>query len=642
MKGFQLSVNVGTSGVVPRGSDPTDRFFQVRDIVKELESGVYPPSEWVDRAPSLLGEFFASNPTYGPGSIDRQLDAYQEFLRTHFAREDPFPFNPGIGYIVITKMADLFKRKGEGLAGLERALATLESEVPNAAGVWSATAQFYIRSMNSQSDAERSSYYQKAIETLTLLQTQNNGSYRRKALATLASLYFSERDYTRARGAFEKYLTSDPQSSWAWVAALRIGQSAEALGDWNAASDAYLTAASKYSSVPIARVLGHAYAARAFEALGQFDQALREYQAALAGWDKDYGPAYSLRVTYNPKSREALRAPADPEVANQALAGKIAQMKSSLGVPGGALVERGRWLVEHRRHGEALAPLEQFLTRYRQSPAIPETRYLLHRARLGRALELADGQNTQRDEAAAVIQLDAIARDPYDFGVCAAKIAKASILWKKGDTSEAEALMMAALREWYEHQSQERRRSRNNIQNDIADIRNLVVRPRGDGVLSGFAGNTFSKWRSSVPFVVVNPDVSVKLSNAERATQRVYQPLPGIDQVLFLNAEQQALLTTIIATLDNPTPDRTAPSSDILGLWNKFFPTERQVGGYVVDDYPRIAFETFPIIVDIEFLDTGRTKALARIVVGYEGGTVVLERERGIWTAKALVNTWIS
>jgi hypothetical protein len=84
------------------------------------------------------------------------------------------------------------------------------------------------------------------------------------------------------------------------------------------------------------------------------------------------------------------------------------------------------------------------------------------------------------------------------------------------------------------------------------------------------------------------------------------------------------------------------PSSDILGLWNKFFPAERRAGGYVVDDYPRIAFETFPMVADIEFLDSGRTKAVARIVVGHEGGTVVLERERGIWMAKGLVNTWIS
>ena len=59
---------------------------------------------------------------------------------------------------------------------------------------------------------------------------------RRKALATLASLYFSERDYPHARDNFKKYLAAYPDSAWAWVAALRIGQSDEALGDWKAAA----------------------------------------------------------------------------------------------------------------------------------------------------------------------------------------------------------------------------------------------------------------------------------------------------------------------------------------------------------------------------------------------------------------------
>lgn len=643
LKGFQLSTNVATSGFVPRGSDPTDRFMQVRDIVKELESGAYPSSEWVDRAPALVSGFFASNPTYAPGSIDRQLDAYKEFVRTHFVLEDQYPFNTGAGYIVTTKMADLFKRKGEGIAGVERAFAELEGDVSNVAGVRYLRAQFYMRSMNSEPAGERSAFYQKAIGTLTLLQAQGNGPYHRKALATLASLYFSERDYPSARDNFKKYLTAYPQSAWAWVAALRIGQSYEALGDWKGAVDSYLAAASRHSSIPVARVLGHAYAARAYEALGQFDQALREYQTALAGWDKDYGPAYSLHVTYNPRPNEPLRVRDDPAVASQALPGKIAQLRNSISVPGGTFLERGRWLVEHGRHTEALVPLEQLLTRYRQSSAVPEARYLVHRARLGAALELADVQNTRRDEAAALVQLDVITRDPYDFGVCAAKIGKASILWKNGASAEAEALMMAALREWYEHQSPQRQRPRENIERDIADIRNLVVRPNGDGVLSGFAGNTFSRRRSSVPFVVVNPNVSVKFSNAENTRQAVYQSLPGVDQVLFLNAEQQAVLTTIVAKLGgNPTQDRTVSSIDILGLWNKFFPTERRLGGIVFDNYPRIAFETYPTITDIEFLDSERTKAVARIVVGSQGGTVVLEKERGIWTAKGLVNTWIS
>lgn len=482
LKAFQLAINVGTSGRLPPGTDPTDRFMEVLDIVKEIESGRYPPSKWAERAQLLVGHFFASNPTYAPGNIDRLIDTYQEFVRTHFSLDEQYPLSNGSGYIITTKMADLFTRKGEGLAGVERSLDELERDITNVAGLRYLRAQFYMRSMNSVPAPQRPVLYQKAIDTLAFLQAQGNGLYQRKALATLASLYFSERDYPSARETFTKDSAVYPQSPWAWVAALRIGQSDEALGDWKVAVDSYLAAASKYSSVPFARVLGHAYAARGYEALGQFDRALREYQTGLAVWDTDYGPTYSLHVTQDRKSTRPLSFPDNPEVARQSLPGKIAQLKNSISVSGGILLERGRWLIEHGRHGEALVPLEQLLTQYRQSPAIPEARYLVHLARIGGALELADVRNPKRDEAAALAQLDVISNGPYDFGVCAAKIGRASILWKSGASAGAESLMMAALREWYDQQSPQRQRRRENIERDIAEIRNLVIRPNGDGV----------------------------------------------------------------------------------------------------------------------------------------------------------------
>ena len=49
--GYQLHVNVAITGVETRGSDPTDRLLRVAAIVKELESGKFPRSEWVEKAP---------------------------------------------------------------------------------------------------------------------------------------------------------------------------------------------------------------------------------------------------------------------------------------------------------------------------------------------------------------------------------------------------------------------------------------------------------------------------------------------------------------------------------------------------------------------------------------------------------------
>jgi tetratricopeptide (TPR) repeat protein len=332
---------------------------------------------------------------------------------------------------------------------VERTLADLERDRSDVAGIRYLRAAFYMRSMNSEPAAQRSGLLRKAIDTLSTLSAQGNSLYHRKALATLASLYFSERDYANARATFRRYLDTYPLSAWAWVAALRVGQCDDALSDWKAAVDPYLVASSKHSSVPIARVLGHAYAARDYEALGQFDRALREDRRALEGWDQDYGLVYSLDATHAPRSNEPFPVRENTEIATQAMANRIDQLSASISVSGGSLLERGRWLVDHGRYRDALAPLGRLVTRYPQSPAVPEARYLAHRARLGDALELS------------------------------------------------------------------------------------------------WARNPFSR-RSSVPFAIINPDVSVKFPHAETTRVSVYRSLPGTDQVLFLNAEQRAVFISII------------------------------------------------------------------------------------------------
>jgi hypothetical protein len=85
-EGFQLHVNVPVNGVEPRGSDPTERLLRVAAIVKELESGKFPRSEWVEKAPELLVGFFMSDtppPRYSPANVDRAIETYADFVRTH-------------------------------------------------------------------------------------------------------------------------------------------------------------------------------------------------------------------------------------------------------------------------------------------------------------------------------------------------------------------------------------------------------------------------------------------------------------------------------------------------------------------------------------------------------------------------------
>ena len=78
-KGSHLGMNGFSFGERP-GHDPTDRFFRVLDVYKELRSGRYPPSEWVEKAPSLIIEFSTFKPSYAAGNVDRIVRVYEEFL----------------------------------------------------------------------------------------------------------------------------------------------------------------------------------------------------------------------------------------------------------------------------------------------------------------------------------------------------------------------------------------------------------------------------------------------------------------------------------------------------------------------------------------------------------------------------------
>jgi hypothetical protein len=56
----------------------------------------------------------------------------------------------------------------------------------------------------------------------------------------------------------------------------------------------------------------------------------------------------------------------------------------------------------------------------------------------------------------------------------------------------------------------------------------------------------------------------------------------------------------------------------------------------------RLMFETFPEITDITCLDAARTKAAARVTIGYAGGTVMLVKEGGVWRATELTGLWVT
>ena len=259
MKGFQWHT-INTLGSARTARRRSDRSLHARSAHRRGAGGwQVSQSEWVEKAPSLIVQFFMpEDAKIAPENLDRLIEAQRQFVRTHFELDDVWPDRNGVGYLITSKMADLFARKGDRIAGVEQLLDELERTAPDPAAVRYLRALFYMQPDRRGTKAD-AAMLEKARQVLTALSANGAGLYQRKALATVAAMTFADGDYTRARELFRKYATAYPQSSWTWVALVRVGQCEDGLGNPKAAAAAYLEAARKHSDVPPARVLGEEY-----------------------------------------------------------------------------------------------------------------------------------------------------------------------------------------------------------------------------------------------------------------------------------------------------------------------------------------------------------------------------------------------
>lgn len=642
-KGFQLHVNVAITGVERRGSDPTDRLLQVAAIVKELESGKYPSGRWTTEAPSLMSGFFVSSqptPVYQPGNIERSIAAYQEFVRAHFnpnGTEDPI--DSSIGYVITTRIGDLAERLGDRVGGIERSLDDLAAHGADARAVELFRAEYYAR---------RAAMLDQARTALTKLADTGADFPARKALATLAALEFSQRDYSRALPVYERYRDSYPASPWTWVAALRIAQCHELQGDWRGAADAYQHAADGFAAEPLARVFAFTFLARAREAMGQFDQALPAYRRALDAWDAGYGAVVSIATNQvAPGTRPTGPTVDRMSVTKDFLADRVASLERDNASPGGLLLARGRWQLEQQQYAAAEATFAQYLRQFQGTASAADVRVLVHRAQLEEAFELAAIEGPKHDDAAAMKALTVLGAEALDSAVAAARLSRAALLLKQGASADAASLMQSTLDAWMASQQPlATRPPASPIDADIAAIRQVVFRPAGDSILGTFHWNAFTFPSSLPPVVVIRPDVAVKTPDGLTSTHVVYQRFAGMEKVLFLNADELTLLSRVISTLGGTgrrapaqvmeTPNQPVGASvDIVAMWTKYFPARQgHWGGWVL--------ETYPIIHQIEFTNAERTKANVNVEVGYSGGTIVMEKVDGQWRAIRLVNQWIT
>src|SRR4029453_1735725 len=292
------------------GADPLDRLLLVRSIVDNLEGGSYPRCEWVEKAPELMIGFYAHEPKYAEQSVNQTIEAYEQFAKTHFVLDRNFPTRSGVGYLITSKLADLYKLRGDGPESLERFFDTLARDPAIADEVRHLQALYYMdRVRATRVPAERREYTVRARATLRAINDGSSGLAQRRALANLAVLeqWAQRRQSVPNPAAIQHlmdYLRKYPESPWAWGAALRLGKAHEARDAWDAASKVYADAAQRYASAPVAAALAHEYAAQAHEALGQFNQAIAERERAIQRWDDDYGPTYSLYITREPRPDE--------------------------------------------------------------------------------------------------------------------------------------------------------------------------------------------------------------------------------------------------------------------------------------------------------------------------------------------------
>jgi tetratricopeptide (TPR) repeat protein len=646
-KGFQLHVNIAITGVEPRGSDPTERFMSVLDVVKELESGKYPKCEWVDRAPQLVWGFYVSRDAkFAPENVDRMLGAYETFFRARFAAARVIHPGSELGYLLISKMAPLFALKGDPLPQIERILDDIESNPRQFAAARYLRGLTYTRNLVDGSRVVDPAVRQRAKQTLSDLAARGTDFYHRAALAAVATLHYADREYGPARDHFKRYLAVYPRSPFAWVAALRVAQSDRFLANREAAVKTYLEAADAYATNSFSVVIHRTQAGETLADLGQFDKAMEQYRAALAAWDDDYGANYRFTAFQIPDGKATERIQPVQEITRHLLRQRIEDLAGSTSVLGRDRLEQGRRALERNEFEEAVQHLTAFTREHAKSAASAEGRRLLNLARWHRALGALDVAGAAGNDRAALDELDALIKEPYDFAVFAATATKAAWALMNKRETEADATMRQAMRDMKVYQQALVRLPATQLEQDVVAITDEVFRPARDGIFAEERAWKFD-WSEGRPDYLLAPrNFRVTLANKETTEVRRTTPFPRLDNVLFIEASEIKALVRLLEVLGGT--ERRAPGSimevpnqpigrarEVTQFWNRFFPVRPgHWMGWELLSYPNIT--------QIEFTNDARTRAIASVTIGYTGATVVLEKVNGAWRAKEVVNFWIT
>jgi tetratricopeptide (TPR) repeat protein len=642
-KGYGLSSWNDRSPTDSLGHASAEAFVQLAGTVRELERGRYPPCRWVEEARRLVPSFYFPHSPSRTEDIDTVLAACKDFLRSHLDVDATWPLWSGAVYLLAGKMGDLFDLRADRVGGVERTLDELERTSADPDRIRYLRILCYLYFLRDERPGSDSPMFEKSRKAAAALAENGREPHRHRALAILASLYFTHGDYASAERKFREFVWRYPRKDYAWVAALRAGQCCELQGDLDRALLQYRKTASARGTEPMALVLSEGYAGWCLDGLGRFGEALDAYRHALANWDDDYGQ--EVRALVDPKDGDSVvRLVHRGVISKSGLEERASVLERSLRLPGGEDLETGRWLFDQSRWDEALVALGRVMTRYPGTEAASEARFLDHLARLETALDLADVEGPAPDPAAARTVLERVAAEPYDLGVSLARVALATLDWNQGDTTGANTMMSVALESWRTGQDAVVvPESLSVLKRNVVEIRDLVFCRGGR---NGAAGSRLEGGAGPPSYQIVDPRILVATPGGRILRLTLPQPFSGGDSVLFAEKQGIGYLTRIIDTLGGT--ERRQPASimsppnepgrggmRILEFWNRYFPCRP-------GHWRGWMFETFPVMSRIKFLNREMTRAAVPIVTGYEGATVVVKKEAGAWVVEKVVNRWIT
>jgi tetratricopeptide (TPR) repeat protein len=647
LKGFR----VRSQTVSGRDADYTDAFLQTVAIVDELESGRYPDSEGVRKAPELIIGFFwptSSLPRIGAANREKIFAEYQRFTRTHFTVDAISEFGNNLAYLIASRMPTFYKDGTDRIASVDASLADLEAHGADKRALDLFRAEFVVREALGGQEPWRAALLPKAEAALAALEQANADVYSRKAAALNASRLMYQRDYGRALAAYEAYAARYPSSPWTWVARMRAGQCLVELGDLTRAASVFESVAGAGAQEPLAGVLGAALAAQTYDALGAYDRALGAYRLAAAAWSDDYGPSLTALPSQVSLPPSPTGAPTTRRATmRQHLLDRISSLDANLKTSVGLLLERAVSLIDARRFADARTTLAQARKQARTDADRTAVGTLDHRVDLEIALELLAIEGPKPDVAAGLKVLERIAPAPFDVNVGFAGLARATAMYLNGADDQARLMMTATLDAWRDSQKTLRAAPpASPLAADVIAIRNVIFRPAGGSDLVARGSWNAYTVPASVNYAIVTPHVNVTTADGKTTRLTVYQDFPEHTKAIFWTVEDTAFATRLIVTLGGTkarstrfimeTPNQPVGAAvDVMRFWNSFFHTRQgHWGGWEV--------ETYPVVRSVTFLDEARTRASVPIIVGYSGATVILEKRDGAWVAVKLVSQWVT